>query len=126
MSDLSDEKTTDPVIEISTGWIEVLKAERVALVFGYMLLLVIAGYNIYYYLIKKRMYKSFSMTSSYSVLVLFSALSVFYEFWMGFTCGEHDCIIELMVNNSPEYREHFHANHKDNVFVIALIWKLRQ
>ena len=65
-----------------------------ACAFIFLLGLVIRG--IWQYLILKKMYKSYPILVTYIILVFFSALEIGYEFYMGFACGEHDCLDSLI------------------------------
>lgn len=47
-------------------------------------------------------------------------------FFMGFACGDHDCIDQIFVSFGPEYKAHFEELHKSKITTIALLWKIRQ
>ena len=82
--------------------------------------------NMWRFLVKQRMYKSFPMLMTYCLVLVFAALSVFYEFYMGVSCGDHDCIDNVLVNTQQRFEEHFNDRHKSLVYNISLFWKTRQ
>ena len=69
-----------------------LKMERVILAFGYMVLLAIGVRNIWQYLYLQQMYKSYTILVSYILLVALCIAGTIYEYYMGFACGQHDCV----------------------------------
>jgi len=73
------------------------------------------------------MYKSYPILVTYMILVLFSALEIAYEFYMGFACGEHDCFDFLIDAIQPIHSEvyHFNLRHRSKIEVIAILWKVR-
>jgi len=104
-----------------------MKGERVffAAIFGGMLIFTL--YNIYSYLWKAKMYGSWPLVFSYVVLLLFSSINTFYELYMGFRCGKHDCYTHLLVSIMPEYRVYFFSEqHKSYLVEISVMWKIRQ
>ena len=77
----------------------------IGLIFFVMLCFTI--WNIYSYLWKQVGLRSYPIVISYILLVLFSAVGMIYEFFMGFRCGKHDCFTHLLVSMMPEYRVFF-------------------
>ena len=55
------------------------------------------------------------MLVTYILLVIFSGLSVGYEFYMGFACVEHDCMEKLLVNVTPSGHGHLTVEDRDGV-----------
>ena len=70
-------------------------------------MLILTCYNVYAYLLKGVIVKSYPLIFSYVLLTLFSLIGVFYEIFMGFRCGEQDCFTHLLVSVMPEYRLYF-------------------
>lgn len=94
--------------DITPAQILIDKAERVILGFFFFMLFGLAINNVWMYLIKQKMYKSVPMLVTYILLILFSGFQVFYEFYMGFACEEHDCLYEVLIyqdkdDSSAEY-----------------------
>ena len=75
-----------------TGFI---KAERVLMIVCFITMLLGCAWNIYYYLLKHGMYKSFPLVISYILITLFSLNNLVYETYMGFGCGAQDCLVHL-------------------------------
>ena len=59
-------------------------------------MLYIACANVWNYLIRKRMWKSFPMTMAYLILIYYSLLCIIYEILMSWSCGEHDCLTTVL------------------------------
>lgn len=89
---LADTAVPDSVAMLTPAQVLWDKAERVILGFFYFLLFGLACSNVWQYLIKQKMYRSLPMLVSYILLLIFSGISVYYEFFMGFECWEHDCM----------------------------------
>ena len=103
------------------------KAERIILGFFYLVLFAFSLNNVWQYLIKQKMYKSVPMLVSYILLIVFSGLSLGYEFFMGFACGSHDCMHELLtgVDWDSQQRHYYIDAHKSNIMKIGIFWKAR-
>ena len=76
-------------------------------------MLAIACANIWNYLIRKRMYKSYPMTLAYSILVIYCVIGIIYEVYMGIECGDHDCIMAIKAfdyyhENDLAYPDHYY------------------
>lgn len=118
----------DDIADISSEATAVLKVERTLMGFMYLLMLVLACANVWNYLIKRRMYKSYPMVVAYFILVSFSTFGSLYELFMGVHCGTHDCITYVLVNNndlSKSDRQHYYQIHKPNITAIGVAWKIR-
>lgn len=93
----SPKDQVDSIDYLSESSLQLLKVERVLIAFAFFILLGLALRNVWKYLIKGKMYKSYPILLSYILLVVYSALSVVYELYMGFGCGGHDCFDQLLV-----------------------------
>ena len=91
MASDSDPGPDDQIPDIDTGAILSMKVERTVFAFSYSVMLVVASCNVYNYLFKKEMYKSYPMTMAYTILIIYSTLSIGYELFMSIACGQHDC-----------------------------------
>ena len=91
-ADTSSNYAEDAVKDLTGAQILWDKAERVILGFFYFLLFGLACNNVWQYLIKGKMYRSVPMLVTYILLLCFTGISVYYEFFMGFACLEHDCM----------------------------------
>ena len=120
-----DATMTEIVDDYSDSAIMFLKTQRVFLTFAYMVLLGLAIFNVWHYLVLQKMWKSYPMLVSYVLLVLFSAISFIYELYMVLGCGERDCVYHMLVDTSPQYKDHFNDMHKSEVTAISVFWKLR-
>ena len=118
----------DEIVDISSEATAVLKVERTLMGFMYLLMLVLACANVWNYLIKRRMYKSYPMVVAYIILVSFSLFGSIYELFMGLHCGTHDCITYVLLNKdiSKTDRQDFRKIHKPNITAIGVSWKIRQ
>ena len=117
----------DGLTELSSFEVDFIKTERVFLAICFLAMLCLTIYNIYAYLWKGVMLKSYPLIFSYVLLTLFSFMGVFYEIFMGFRCGEQDCFTHLLVSVMPEYRLYFaKEKHKDYLVEISMLWKIRQ
>ena len=116
----------DDIPDVSTGATIGLKIERTMLAFSYVVMLVMACCNGWNYLIKKKMYKSFPISISYFILIIYSLLGIVFELYMSIGCSPHDCIAELYVlfdmTNNPE---HIESNHKKKLKIMFTFWKIR-
>ena len=83
---------TDVIPDISPGATIGLKIERTFVAFLYCVMFTVACTNIWNFLIKKKMYKSYPMTAAYSILIIYSITSIAYSLYMSIGCGDHDCI----------------------------------
>jgi len=83
--------------------------------FSYVLMLVLTCVNIWNYLIKRQMYKSYPLCVAYVLLLLISTTGVVYELVMGIYCGDNDCINDLLDEHSMN----------DGSFIL-LFWAIRQ
>ena len=86
-SDSASSETNDYLPDVETGAILGMKVERTLFAFSYGVMLVVACCNVYNYLIKKQMYKSFPMTMAYLILIIYSMLGIGYELYMSISCG---------------------------------------
>ena len=106
-----------------------MKVERILLAFSYCVMLIIACCNIWNYLVKKKMYKSFPMTVAYFMLVLYCTLGIGYELFMCIGCGKHDCVWEIYQapkkNASEEEMEHWRTVHAAKLTEIVILWRTR-
>ena len=86
-----------------------MKIERILLALSYLVMTLIACANIWNYLIKMKMYKSFPMTVAYIMLILYCSLGIGYELYMCIGCGEHDCVwmIYFAPNSESSWVDHF-------------------
>ena len=117
----------DGLSEVSNSANIFLKGERIlfGLAFGFMLGL--TCFTAYRFLYKRQMYGSYPLVFTYIILGVLSFMGVFYEFFMGFRCGDQDCFTHLLVSIMPEYRVYFFSEkHKDYLVQISILWKLRQ
>ena len=105
----------DEVEELTGAQILIDKAERVFLGFFYALLFGLAVSNVWQYLIKKKMYRSVPMLVTYILLLIFSGISAYYEFFMGFGCLEHDCMSELLINLNKEKSDFTKSMHQGKI-----------
>ena len=120
---------SDDIADISSEATAVLKVERTLMGFMYLLMLVLACANVWNYLIKRRMYKSYPLVVAYFILVSFSTFGSIYELFMGIHCGTHDCIAFVLAKNndlSKSDPQHYDSNHKPNITAIGVSWKIRQ
>ena len=107
--------------------VDFIKTERVFFAICFLGMLCVTVYNMYAYLWKGLMFKSYPLLISYILLSLFGLLGIFYEIYMGFRCGKQDCFTHLLVSTMPEYRVYFmHEEHKSYLIEISILWKLRQ
>lgn len=117
----------DDAIVTNFKWIIFLKAERVALATGYLLLFSFTIVNIWSYMIKQGMYKSVPMLCCYISLILMSGVCVFYEFFMAFRCGEHDCIDIIIAYYSESIHIPLFSDTPESlIYAIVVLAKLRQ
>lgn len=116
----------DGLSEMSSFEHSFVKVERVSLAVFFTFLLVMAIYNIYTYLWKRRLYLCYPLVIGYVFLVLFSVTGAAYELYMGFACGNHDCFIHLLISITKEYRIYFFTEkHYSYITQISIFWKLR-
>jgi len=89
--------------------------------FGYLMMLVFTCANIWNYLIKLQMYRSYHMTMAYLLLLLNSVCGIVYELFMGIHCGDHDCLSLFLV-------QHDSSEHITNstIKAIVIFWAVRQ
>lgn len=80
------------LVGIPTGATIGMKFERTIFAFFYCFMLFVACMNVWNYLYKKQMYKSFPMSMAYFILIIYSLIGIVYELFMNFFCGSHDCI----------------------------------
>lgn len=99
MSEPFDLPSKDDIKDVSMGLEVLLKVERAVMAFVYGLMLVLACANVWNYLIKRRMFKSYPMSMAYLFLIVFSTLGCLYELFMSIHCGVHDCISEILAVN---------------------------
>lgn len=100
---------------LSPGKILIEHAERAILIFGYFLLLILSINNIYKYVYRRKMYKSYPMLVSYILLFIFCCVTISYEFYMTLKCYEHDCMAVIIRDST------YNTSN-----VVYLLWKLRQ
>jgi len=102
-----------------------MKIERTLLAFANLVLLIMACRNVWVFLIKKRMYKSYPLTITYILLILFSSVEFLYNMFMMSNCGSHDCTVKLLMseNDSPA---HIKEVHLWMIQFISLVWTIRQ
>ena len=60
------------------------------------------------------------MLVSYILLILFSGFQVFYEFYMGFVCEEHDCLYDVLLYQAEI------DSYKDQVMTLYVFWRVKQ
>ena len=91
-----------------------LKIERTCLAFVYLVMLVMACCNIWNYLIKKKMWKSYPMSFAYFILVLYSSSSMVYELYMCNACIKHDCMafVQKLDHDCVDKTDPMHKNDK--------------
>ena len=106
--------------DITPAQILIDKAERVILGFFFFMLFGLAINNVWMYLIKQKMYKSVPMLVTYILLILFSGFQVFYEFYMGFVCEEHDCLYDILLYQAKD------DSYKDQVMTLYVFWRVKQ
>ena len=121
----SPEQISDLIEPVSDAWAVFLKTERVLLAFVFLAQAILVLSNGWLYLIKGGMWRSYPLSMSYCLILLFCLLSIYYEFFMAVGCGDHDCLGHLLVNTGPEYTDHFSIRHQRDIYAISLIWKLR-
>lgn len=68
------------------------------------------------------MYKSVPMLVTYILLILFSGFQVFYEFYMGFVCNEHDCLYDVLLYQADDSS----TMYKDQVMTLYVFWRVKQ
>ena len=108
-------KEAKTVKYLSPGYLLIEHTERGLIIFGYLLMLILAINNTYQYIIKRKMYRSYPMLVSYILLLIFCSVTISYEFFMSVKCAEHDCMAHII--RDPE-------THSSNV--VYFLWKLRQ
>ena len=123
------------VDEISPGATIGLKVERILLALSYCAMLATACSNVWKFLIKKKMWKSFPMTVAYVILVCYSILCIIYEMFMCSACSEHDCLVSVLALDlagelDPEHNTNgawgiFVRNYKDTCELIFHFWRLK-
>ena len=106
--------------DITPAQILIDKAERVILGFFFFMLFGLAINNVWMYLIKQKMYKSVPMLVTYILLILFSGFQVFYEFYMGFVCEEHDCLYDVLLYQAKD------DSYKNQVMTLYVFWRVKQ
>ena len=86
----------------------------------------VACTNVWNYLIKKKMYKSYPMTAAYSVLIIYSIVSIVYELFMSIACGDHDCLSAVYtIDDSEDADEQFRKTHSTTLIFIGRFWRIR-
>ena len=65
-----------------------LKIERILFGLAFAFMLGFTCYSAYRFLYKRQMYGSYPLVFSYVTLAVLSLMGIFYEFFMGFRCGE--------------------------------------
>lgn len=97
---------SDPPLEdgsLSSAEATFIRVERVFLAIMYLAMMAFCLFNSWSYLYRAGMYKSYPLFFAYVIIFLYSFAGIFYEFYMGFHCGEQDCFTHLMVSIMPEY-----------------------
>ena len=69
------------------------------------------------------MYKSVPMLVTYILLILFSGFQVFYEFYMGFVCDEHDCLYDVLMYQAT--KDSKDVMYKDQVMTLYVFWRVK-
>ena len=123
-------KTFDPPLE--KGFLDkrqeiFVKVERVTLAVIFFLMMCLCGYNVYFYLYRAKMYRSYPLIFAYIIVAVFSFMGIFYELYMGFHCGGQDCFTHLLIAIMPEYSfERRNEEHQNYLKGISILWKIRQ
>ena len=127
---MDDIDYADDIPDIKTSATIGLKIERTLMAFLYCVMLTVACTNIWNFLIKKKMYTSYPMTTAYIILVVYSIISIAYELYMSIGCGEHDCLASIYTINKiadeggddgKKFRTHWEV-----ISVIGKFWRVRQ
>lgn len=117
----------DPIPDLSPGATVALKIERTLFAFLYCVMFTVACTNVWNYLIKKKMYKSYPMTAAYSILIIYSIVSIVYELFMSIACGDHDCLSAVKtIDDNEADGENFRKTHSLTLIVIGRFWRIRQ
>ena len=121
------ESYKDDIPDLGPGATVALKIERTLFAFLYCVMLTVACTNVWNYLVKKKMYKSYPMTAAYSVLIIYSIISIAYELFMSIACGDHDCLSAIYtIDESESDNEEYRTTHWEAIVAIGRFWRIRQ
>ena len=113
--------------ELSSGQIIWMKIQRTLMAFTNLVLFVLACHNVWNFLYKRAMYKSFPLTIMYSFILIFCLIGFVYNMFMEINCGEHDCFQAFILHDEQiETWEHIKENHLNDVYIIAFFWHVKQ
>lgn len=126
-----EQDADDDIPEIPVSQTVGLKVERTLMAFLYCVMLCVACTNVWKYLIKKKMWKSFPLTIAYIILVVYCIICIVYELYMSIACGYHDCLAVVIAldhdynSGDEEIKKHFKDVHEQIVRHIFFFWRLK-
>ena len=102
----------------------IMKTERTLLAFAAIVLLVLACRNVWVFLYKQSMYKSYPLTVTYILIIIFCLIEIGYNLTVMMDCEAHDCTVKLLMSDN-ETIDHIKLVHLPWIKSFAIVWTIR-